>query len=328
MIGLKIIMFILKHRQVLEKVWARPTIFFLHGLISHCINNNEKLFAAFVDFQKAFDYIVHDILWFKLVEIGVRGKMLNVIKSIYSNLKSRVKFDNHVSSVFTCCLGVRQGQCLSPILFSMYLNDIEREYFLKGAEGVDIGMLKLFLLLYADDIILFANDKENLQLNLQLSLNILENYCKRWKLKVNTKKTKVMVFRKGGKLRDNISFYYYGAELEIVNKFVYLGVTFTAGGSYHETQNFLAGKGLMAIFKMNKYLYKFTDISIKHRLDLFDKLIVPILCYGADVGGFIQAPAIERVHLRFLKTIFRVITSTPNDLVYAELGRQTLRTKR
>ena len=39
----------------------------------------------------------------------------------------------------------------------MYLNDIGREYILKGAEGIDIGMLKLFLLLYADDIILFAN---------------------------------------------------------------------------------------------------------------------------------------------------------------------------
>ena len=38
--------------------------------------------AVFVDFQKAFDYIVHDILWFKLFEMGFRGKMLNVIKSI------------------------------------------------------------------------------------------------------------------------------------------------------------------------------------------------------------------------------------------------------
>ena len=66
----------------------------------------------------------------------------------------------------------------------MYLNHIEREYILKGAEGIDNGMLKLFLLLYADDIILFANDKQNLQ----LSLNILKNYCKRWKLKGNTKK--------------------------------------------------------------------------------------------------------------------------------------------
>ena len=70
---------------------------------------------------------------------------------------------------------------------------------------------------------------------------------------------------------------------------------------------------------MNKYLYKFTDISIKHRLDLFDKLIVPILCYGAAVWGFIQAPAIEQVHLRFLKTILRVKTSTSNDFVYAGL---------
>ena len=133
-------------------------------------------------------------MWFKLVEIGVRGKMLNVIKSIYSNLKSRVKFDNRVSSDFTCCLGVRQDECLSPILFSMYLNDIEREYILKGAEGVDIGMLKLFLLLYADDIILFANDKENLQLN----LNILENYCKRMEVEGQHSKNKGYGFQKGG----------------------------------------------------------------------------------------------------------------------------------
>ena len=61
----------------------------------------------------------------------------------------------------TCCFRVRQGECLSPILFSMYLNHIEREHILKGTEGIDIGMLKLSLLLYADDISLFANDKEN-----------------------------------------------------------------------------------------------------------------------------------------------------------------------
>ena len=47
--------------------------------------------------------------------------------------KSRVKFDNRESSDFICCLGVRQGECLSPILFSMYINDVEREYILKGA---------------------------------------------------------------------------------------------------------------------------------------------------------------------------------------------------
>ena len=70
-------------------------------------------------------------------------------------------FENRESSDFTCCLGVRQGECLSAILISMYLNDIEREYILKDTQGIDIGMLKLFLLLYADDITLFANDNKN-----------------------------------------------------------------------------------------------------------------------------------------------------------------------
>ena len=53
-----------------------------------------------------------------------------------------------------------------------------------------------------------------------------------------------MVFRKGGRLKDSISFYYEGVGLEIVYKFVYLGVTFTTRGSFYETQKCLAGKAL------------------------------------------------------------------------------------
>ena len=59
-------------------------------------------------------------------------------------------------------------ECLSPIPSSMCINDIENEFILKGAVGIDIGMLKLFLLLYADDIIIFANDKDNLQHSLKV----------------------------------------------------------------------------------------------------------------------------------------------------------------
>ena len=76
----------------------------------------------------------------------------------------------------------------------MYLNDIEDEFYLNGLDGVDIGSIKLFLLLYADDMTIFSEIVEGLQ----ESLNVLESYCSRWKLTVNTDKTKVMVFRKGG----------------------------------------------------------------------------------------------------------------------------------
>ena len=84
-----------------------------------------------------------------------------------------------------------------------------------------------------------------------------------------------MVFRKGGILPRNLIFYYDGVALEITKQFKYLGVVFTTGGSFAEAQNTLAGQAQKGIFKLNKYLQKFTFISLKHKLDLFDKLISP-----------------------------------------------------
>ena len=85
-------------------------------------------------------------------------------------------------------------------------------------------------------------------------------------------------------------------KIEIVRKFVYLGITFTTGGSFNETHKTLSFQALKGIFKLNQYLYKFTDLSPKHILDLFDKLIRPILCYGAQVWGFSNLVQQERIH--------------------------------
>ena len=76
---------------------------------------------------------------------------------------------------------------------------------------------------------------------------------------------------------------------------------FTTGGSFAAAQSALSGQAQKAIFKLNRYLYKFTYISPKHKLELFDKLIAPILNYSSEVWGFIQANSIERVHLQFCK---------------------------
>ena len=74
-----------------EHMCTTVNIFVLHGLITHSLNNNRKLFYSFIDFSKAFDYIVRDVLWFKLLQFGVRGKMLDIIVSMYENVKSQVR---------------------------------------------------------------------------------------------------------------------------------------------------------------------------------------------------------------------------------------------
>lgn len=307
-----------------ENMCTSDNIFVLHGLITHFLNNNKKLFCSFIDFSKAFDYVVRDILWFKLLQYGIRGKILDVIVSMYKNVKSKVKFNNELSEEFSCMTGVRQGECLSPILFAMYVNDIEQEFITKGADGVDTGFLKLFLLLYADDIVIFSESAEGLQ----NGLNILYDYCQKWKLKVNPNKSKVMIFRKGGRLAQNIVFNYGNSTIDIVSKFTYLGIVFTSGGSFSEAQSTLSGQAQKAIFSLNKYLNRFVNLTPSHILDLFDKLISPILNYASEVWGFSKANNIERVHLQFCKKLLSVKQCTQNDFVYGELGRCNFQNKR
>ena len=107
-------------------------------------------------------------------------KFLRIIQNMYSNSKSRIVHDNSVSDIFMCEIGVRQGEIVPPLLFSLYLNDLT-------------VFLKLYLLLYADDTILLAESREDLQ----FALNTFAKYCREWKLKINTNKKEVLIFSQG-----------------------------------------------------------------------------------------------------------------------------------
>jgi len=120
------------------KMGTTDNLFVLHGLINHMINNCKQLYCAFIDFSKAFGYVNRDNLWFKLIKLGIRGSMLNIVKSMNNNVKSRVKFMNELSDSFHCNLGVRQGKCLSPFLFAMFLNDIEDVFVQNGVDGIEL----------------------------------------------------------------------------------------------------------------------------------------------------------------------------------------------
>ena len=171
-----------------------------------------------------------------------------------------------MSDEFPCCPGVRQGECLSPFLFAKFVNDIEDFFFyVHGAGVIDSTVFKLFLLLYADDITLFSETPEGLQ----KGLDILKEYGNKWKLNVNTEKSKIIVFRRGGQLPGNLKFYLNGIELSIVELFSYLGAVFTPGGSFSLAQSTLASQEQKAIFRRNSNLYKFTDVSPDHKLAVF-----------------------------------------------------------
>ena len=92
------------------------------------------------------------------------------------------------------------------------MNDIEEQFILSGFDDIDLKMFKMFMLLYADDIATFSNTAEELQ----YGLNLLSEYCAKWKLKGNVLKSKILIFSAGGLLPRNLSFSYEGEVLEIV----------------------------------------------------------------------------------------------------------------
>jgi hypothetical protein len=161
-----------------DKRSTSDAIFILHTIIQKVLSRNRKLWCVFVDYEKAFDTVIRDALWIKLVETGVSCKMINIIKTIYENVKSCVKLSVNMdnSEFFDVTLGLKQGEPLSPILFILFVNDITNCVDLESLNNDDLNLLSIYMILFADDIVLFTTDP----LTLNSQLNNLSDYSKKW----------------------------------------------------------------------------------------------------------------------------------------------------
>ena len=168
-------------------------------------------------------------MWLKLINEGVTGRFLDVIKDMYAKSKPCVLLNNKKSENFGSFAGVRQGEILSPLLFAFYINDLEG--FLRG-KGVSslrgllttsgevadfeeqeiVLFLDILTLFYADDTIIFSDSA----LGLQFALEELENYCKKWKLTVNEGKTKTMCITYGRYKNQKYEF----AGIRVISTFI------------------------------------------------------------------------------------------------------------
>ena len=156
-------------------------------------------------------------------------------------MQSCVKVGGRISDFFTCNVGVRQGENLSPLLFAIYLNDFE-SYVSEHFNGLnklsndvrqylsepDLEVfLRLYVLLYADDTIVMAETPEELQ----KALVAVHEYCALWKLTVNTTKTKIVIFSQR-KVRRYPDFVFGTDTFDVVDDYVYLGVKLNYNGGF------------------------------------------------------------------------------------------------
>ena len=272
---------------------------------------------------------------FKLLKMNVSGKFYSIIKHMYSSSVTCVKLPQGLTSSFETNIGIRQGDSLSPLLFSLFIDDI-KDIFEHEDEPCSIGNIKLSHLLYADDLILVSESRQGLQ----RCINKLSDYCDRWKLQINKVKTKILVFTPSGRIPQNLCKFYLGdCELETVLTYKYLGITISSNGMFGQGINELAQKGRKAWYALRRSVQIDLVNDPQVYFKLFDAMIKPILLYGAEIWGqdyfdifakyestdakFDGLP-FELFHNQVCKQILGVSRLTTNLGARVELGRLPL----
>ena len=191
----------------------------------------------------------------------------------------------HITELFDCTFGVQQGSVLSPLLFTIFVNDIGQSLANTCQfSGVEVGILKIIYLLFADDLTLVSSSR----IGLQRLLNQLYEYCCKWKLSVNTDKTKIIVFRRGGGLKNYEKWFYNGQRVSVISFYSYLGVVFSWTGLWFQAQKALSEQASRALFCLTNSLHKFGTLPVDIALKIFDAKILPILLYGTEIEDSIQ----------------------------------------
>ena len=295
-------------------------IFILHSIISKILNSKEKLYCVFIDFEKAFDKINRIALWQKLLSAKKQQTCKSTTGNVFS-CEGLCKIKHCYTEFIDSHLGVKQCDPSSPMLFMMFINDLT-QCINANLDGIfTVEDIKLFLLLYADDQVVFAKSPETLQ----AMLLDIENYCRTWGLKINTIKTKCMIFEKGR--HTSYDFYLNNTKLEVVTSFKYLGVYFFKNGNWYRTQKCIADHASFALHNLFS-LFSQVDISTYQKCKLFDVLVGTVLNYSSEIWGGHDAKGIELIHTKFCRKILYVRQSTNLNCLYGELGRVPLQVYR
>ncbi|MCP4337615.1 MAG: reverse transcriptase family protein, partial [Desulfobulbaceae bacterium] len=255
-------------------------IFSLRCVVEKCLEKGQKVYAAFMDLEKAYDRIDREGLWKVLRIYGVPGKLLRAVKSLYEGARAAVRVESEQSEFFELNVGLKQGCVMSPWLFSVYMDGVMKE--IQG-RAVDVGVpmmgegseWKLPVLLFADDTVLLSDN----EWELQGLVNMFRTVCERRNLKVNVGKSKVMVFERGAATDCEVRL--NGQVMANVSSFKYLGSVMSKDGGLEDEMQERVQQGKRVVGTL-KSVTRNRAMSMEVKKTLHDSVVIPTLTYGSE----------------------------------------------
>ena len=257
--------------------------------ISKNMDKGEPIDIIYLDFQKAFDKVPHTRLMNKIQACGVKGKVLNWIRNWLFDRRQRVCIDGNYSDWSNVVSGVPQGSVLGPILFTIFINDIDDKILSK-------------LLKFADDTKLIGKVKSSVDIEiLRKDLANLYRWSEDWQMLFNVNKCKIMHI---GRNNTEEKYYMGGKELIQINEETDLGVLISNDFKVFKQCAKAAKKGNQVLGMIwRTFECKNKDIIVK----LYKSLVRPHLDYCCQAWRphlIKDIMLIERVQRRATKMIW------------------------
>ena len=244
------------------------------------LNSRRALISVYIDFSKAFDTVDHVILLKKLEHYGFRGCILDWFKSYLSDRKQYVELKGVKSTLQPNVCGVPQGSVLGPLLFLIYINDMNR-------------CCNLSIINFADDSTAYlTHDDVNSAIPLvNLELKKLDTWVCANKLSLNTSKTAYTIFSNMS-LNDAPGIVIRNTEIIACQKQRFLGIILDDKLNFNEHINKTANK----VKSANGIMWKLSQYVPSQVLNkIYYTLVYPFLIYGVEIWGKSSQVALNRL---------------------------------
>ncbi|CAI6343800.1 unnamed protein product [Macrosiphum euphorbiae] len=258
-----------------RNIGTREATLALRIMIEKQIRRNKKTCIAFVDLEKAFDNVQWKELFKILKRIGIKYNDRRFIYNMYKSQTVIIQIDGKEQEA-KIKKGVRQGCILSPMLFNLYIEEAMKELREEIQKGVRIGGTMVTALRFADDIAFCAEREDDLQNTLVTIDRILKN---KYGMKLNKKKTKIMVCSKTNPVRLNINI--GNEQIKQVQQFTYLGSNITEDGR-SKTNIICRIAQAKRAFQDKSHILTTNSVSLEIRKKFLKSYIWSVALFGSE----------------------------------------------
>ncbi len=307
-----------------------PQLIRLAQTWSEAIDESKYVGVVFFDLRKAFDRVWHEGLLEKLRAAGVSGSALLWFASFLSGRRQATLVDGCMSDFSLNNAGVPQGAILSPLLFSVYMNDIpsfpvETTADLAGASSTSTN-------LFADDTSLYSVNSsfDCLAIDLQHLVDVVADWFAKWLLEVNTSKSAVLIIRSRGMASKTITLDIKSSSIPQVQSQRHLGVVFNETLTWSDHTDMITKRASAKLGLLRRLRSRTSMLIVR---DLYLHCIRPVLEYACEVwcgNSASDSKRLERLNRLAGRLILHLPadSNTAHDIILARAGLTTLLSRR